>query len=106
MSPVDEDQPRQNKHGGWQLLAVVSAAAQDDPDVAAAYRRGAEGRHVDCGWFVREVIGISEPDASPLTDEVWTLISVENYRHLIVERSWEPERYEAWLVAMMSAVLR
>lgn len=38
-------------------------------------------------------------------DEVWTLISVENYRHLVVERSWPTERYESWLSGMLTAVL-
>ncbi len=90
----------------WRLLAVAAAAAQDDPAVAAAVRRGAEGRHADCEWFVREVIGITGPAADRKTDEVWTLISVENYRHLVVERSWPPERYEAWLSAMLTATLR
>jgi AcrR family transcriptional regulator len=89
----------------WQLLAIAWAAAEDDPEVARAARRGADSRHDDCAWFVREVIGIGDPEAGPLIDEVWTLISVENYRHLIVERSWEPERYEAWLAAMVAAAL-
>jgi len=90
----------------WRLLAVAAAAAQDDPAVAAAVSRGAAGRHVDCGWFVREIIGAPEAGAGRLTDEVWTLISVENYRHLVVERSWPPDRYEAWLAAMLLAVLQ
>jgi AcrR family transcriptional regulator len=89
----------------WRLLAVAAAAAQDDADAAAAARRGADSRHADCAWFVRDVIGIEDPAAGPLTDEVWTLINVENYRHLVVERGWEPERYEAWLSAMIAAAL-
>ncbi len=89
----------------WRLLAVVAAAAQDDPAVAAAVGHGAEGRHADCEWFVREVIGITGPDADRKTDEVWTLISVENYRHLVVERSWPPERYESWLADLLIKTL-
>jgi AcrR family transcriptional regulator len=90
----------------WRLLAVAAAAAQDDPAVAVAVGRAAAGRHADCGWFVREVIGFAGPDAAPVTDAVWTLISVENYRHLVVERSWPPERYEAWLSEMLIKTLR
>lgn len=90
----------------WRLLAVAAAAGQDDPAVAEAVRRGADSRHEDVGWFVREVLGVPEPDAGRATDAAWTLVSVENYRHLVVERSWPPERYEAWLASMLAAVLR
>jgi AcrR family transcriptional regulator len=89
----------------WRLLAVVAAAAEDDPALAEAHRRAAQSRHDDCGWFVREVIGITGPDADRQTDEIWTLSGVDNYRHLVVERSWPPERYEAWLASMLAAVL-
>ncbi|HEY3522059.1 MAG TPA: helix-turn-helix domain-containing protein [Candidatus Limnocylindrales bacterium] len=91
----------------WRLLAVATAAAQDDRVVAEAVRRAASSRRDDCDWFVREVIGIGEADdAGRKADEVWTLTSVENYRHLVVERSWPPERYEAWLAAILMAILR
>ena len=90
----------------WRLLAMAAAAGQDDPVVGAAVARGAEGRHKACGWFVREVIGISGPEADRKTDEVWTVISVENYRHLVTERHWPAEKYEAWLAMMVTAVLR
>ena len=91
----------------WRLLAVALAAAQDDPAVAEAMGRAAEGRLADCAWFVRTVIGVGDQDRADRTiDEVWTLISVENYRHLVVERRWPPERYESWLSAMLAATLR
>lgn len=91
----------------WRLLAVATAAAQDDPAVAEAVGRAARSRRDDCEWFVREIIGIAESDdADRNADEMWTLISVENYRHLVVERAWSPERYEGWLAAMLTAILR
>lgn len=91
----------------WRLLAVATAAAQDDPAVADAVGRATRSRRDDCEWFVLEVIGIAESDDSDRrTDELWALISVENYRHLVVERSWPPERYEGWLAAMLTAILR
>jgi TetR/AcrR family transcriptional regulator of autoinduction and epiphytic fitness len=90
----------------WRLLAVAAAAAQDDPVVARAHRRGADSRRDDCAWFLREVIGLTDADdADRRVDEMWTLINVENYRHLVVERGWPPERYEAWLAAMVRAAL-
>lgn len=90
----------------WRLLAVATAAAQDDPAVADAVRRAADRRHADVGWFVREVIGIADSDdAARMTDELWTVGSVENYRHLVVDRSWSPEEYESWLAAMLTVTL-
>ena len=90
----------------WQLLAIAAAAGQEDPVVGAAVARGAEGRHKTCTWFVRQVIGISGAEADRKADEMWTLISVENYRHLVVEREWSAEQYEAWLASMVTAALR
>jgi AcrR family transcriptional regulator len=91
----------------WRLLAIAAAAAQDDPVVAEAVGRGAQSRHDDCAWFVHEVMGFAaSDDTDRRIDEMWTLISVENYRHLVVERSWPPERYEAWLAATLAATLR
>ena len=45
------------------------------------------------------------PDADRKTDEVWTLINVENYRRLVVERRWPPEQYETWLAAVLAATI-
>ena len=89
----------------WRLLAIAAAAAQDDPAVAQAVGRGARQRLARAAWFVREIIGIRGRDADRKADEVWTLISVENYRRLVVERNWPPKQYEAWLAAMLAATL-
>jgi TetR/AcrR family transcriptional regulator of autoinduction and epiphytic fitness len=89
----------------WRLLAIAAAAAQDDPAVDEAVGRGAAQRRARAGWFVKEIIGIAGPDEDRKTDEVWTLISVENYRRLVVERDWPRKRYEAWLAAMLAATL-
>ena len=90
----------------WRLLAVAAAAAQDDLVVAEAVGpRGPEPsrrlRVVRAGGHRHRRAG-----RDPRIDEVWTLISVENYRHLVVERSWSPVRYESWLAAMLTAALR
>jgi AcrR family transcriptional regulator len=90
----------------WRLLAVALAAAEDDPTVAEAVARAAEGRRIDCEWLLQEVIGVTGPDTGRMVDEVWTLTSVENYRHLVVERSWPPEQYESWLATMIAATLQ
>ena len=70
-----------------------------------AVARGAAQRHARAGWFVGEIVGVVGPNAERRTDEVWTLINVENYRRLVVERNWAPKQYEAWLAAMLAATL-
>jgi len=89
----------------WRLLTVAAAAAEGDDELATAVRGGAARRHKDCGWLVREVLGIPDPDAVRATDAVWTLISVENYRHLVVERGWSDEEYQNWLTAVLMTIL-
>jgi TetR/AcrR family transcriptional regulator of autoinduction and epiphytic fitness len=91
----------------WRLLAVVHAAAGDDAALAAADRSGAQGRHDTCAWFVREVVGLAaSEDTDRRIDAMWTLISVDNYRHLVIDRSWTAEQYEAWLATAVAATLR
>jgi AcrR family transcriptional regulator len=93
-------------HGrSWRLLTVAAAAAEGDDELATAVRGGAARRHQDCGWLVREVLGVPDPDAARVTDAVWTLISVENYRHLVVECGWPDEEYQNWLTAVLMTAL-
>jgi AcrR family transcriptional regulator len=89
----------------WRLLTVAAAAAEGDDELATAVRGGAARRHEDCGWLVREVLGVPDPDAARATDAVWTLISVENYRHLVVECGWSDEEYQNWLTAALMTTL-
>jgi AcrR family transcriptional regulator len=35
------------------------------------------------------------------TDVLWALTSYDLYRMLVVEQSWEPERYEMWLAQLL-----
>jgi hypothetical protein len=35
------------------------------------------------------------------TDVLWVLTSYDLYRMLVVEQSWEPERYESWLAQLL-----
>lgn len=89
----------------WRLLEIVGAAAHDDPNVAAAATSAAQRRHDDCAWFVGEVLGVSGRSAARVVDAVWALISVENYRRLVVERAWPSREYETWLTAVLQASL-
>jgi AcrR family transcriptional regulator len=89
----------------WRLLAVVTSAKEDDPTVSAAATAAARRRHADCQWFITQVIGIHPDAATRKSDAVWTLISVDNYRHLVIDCAWPPEDYEAWLAALIHATV-
>lgn len=89
----------------WRIRAVAAAAAHDDDTVREAVAHGARRRHDDCVWFVREVLAVPEDRLEETADAVWALINVENYRLLVLDREWAPERYERWLAAMIGAAL-
>jgi len=89
----------------WRIRAVAAAAAHDDDTVREAVARGAQRRHDDCVWFVLEVLAVPEKRLEETADAIWALINVENYRLLVLDRGWAPERYERWLAAMIGAML-
>jgi AcrR family transcriptional regulator len=85
----------------WRLLAIAYSAGQEDPTVAAAVATAAQRRHDDCAWFVTHVIGLDPHTAARKIDAVWALVSVENYRRLVIERHWPAHAYEAWLTELL-----
>ncbi|MDJ0459666.1 helix-turn-helix domain-containing protein [Arthrobacter sp. NQ7] len=89
----------------WRIRTVAAAAAPDDDTVREAVARGAQRRHDDCLWFVLEVLAVPEDRLEETADALWVLTNVENYRLLVLDRGWAPERYEQWLAAMISAAL-
>jgi AcrR family transcriptional regulator len=96
---------RRAHENSWQLLGVVAAAAQDDPVVAQAAAAAGMRRHADCEWFVTDVMGVPRRGAVKKVDAMWALISVENYRRLVIERHWPASTYERWLASMLRATL-
>lgn len=89
----------------WRIRAVAAAAAHDDDTVRKAVARGARRRRQDCAWFVREILAVPDDEVSATADAVWALINIENYRLLVRERRWTPQRYEQWLIRMIEAAL-
>lgn len=91
----------------WRLLAMVRAAAQDDPELAASATRAGQARRSDCAWFATAVLGLpaARPTTAALVDVLWAQTSVEMYRMLVVDSGWTPRRYETWLTATLCRVL-
>jgi AcrR family transcriptional regulator len=80
--------------------AVVRGAASADPEIAALRDRGDEQRFagqrellqiVLAGTGVQEGLGL---DAA--ADALYAIGSPDVYRSLVVDRNWDPERFERW----------
>ena len=74
------------------LLAVLAAAAQAEPQLAALYARIHEDR-------LRNLTTLGG-DA----ETIWALASPELYVLLTTVRGWTPERYAEWLAETLAAV--
>ena len=109
-----------------QLAGFVAVAAQINARVAPMYRIlvSAAGSDPDAGALLDELTHqrqhgqrviarslarggalrpeLRERDAGDL---IHALVSPELYRLLVIDRCWKPERYEAWLTALLAQQL-
>lgn len=89
----------------WRIRAVVAAASSADDAAREIAKRGANTRHDGVLWFAREVLELPEGQREPAADVIWTLINVNNYRLLVLDRGWSSEQYQRWLESMLMAAL-
>src|SRR5512146_2364773 len=101
-------QPGIHRRAGPLLRALRDAKASDPElsrlwDELEAWRRTGQGRFV----AVLAEGGGLRPDRSldEATDILWTLCSLGVYDHLVIERGWSAERYEAWLAEVLGREL-
>jgi AcrR family transcriptional regulator len=85
-----------------ELLRTAGAVAPELADLAQqveARRRRNQARLM-ASLHEQGVLrsGLSLEEA---TDVLWALTSYDVYRMLVVEQSWEPERYETWLAQLL-----
>jgi AcrR family transcriptional regulator len=85
-----------------ELLRTAGAVAPELADLAQqveARRRQNQTRLI-ASLHEQRVLrsGLSFEEA---TDVMWALTSYDFYRMLVVERRWEPERYEMWLAQLL-----
>ena len=85
-----------------ELLRTAGAVAPELADLAQqveARRRQNQARLI-ASLREQGVLrsGLSFEEA---TDVLWALTSYDLYRMLVVEQSWEPERYETWLAQLL-----
>ena len=93
-----------------ELLPVLRSAAVVEPEVASEHRRNIiDNRYRGQAAFIDRVVelgglreGLDQRDA---LDGAWTLTGPDVYEALVLQRAWPSDRYEAWLVATLSATL-
>jgi AcrR family transcriptional regulator len=89
-----------------ELLRTAHVVAPELADLAREIemrRRQNQGRlvaYLDEHRMLRQGLPLEEA-----TDVLWTLTSYDLYRMLVVERRWEPVRYEAWLAQLLTQQL-
>jgi AcrR family transcriptional regulator len=89
-----------------ELLRTAHAVAPELAELAREIetrRRQNQGRlvaYLDEHHMLRQGLPVEEA-----TDVLWTLTSYDLYRMLVVERRWEPERYETWLAQLLTQQL-
>jgi AcrR family transcriptional regulator len=94
----------------YPIFAVVYAAADAEPDIAALVRTIDEQRLAGAAMLASTVLdrlGSADPDRlAEVRDSIWALNSLAMYGLLVAERGWPLGRYRDWIRrALHAAVL-
>ncbi|MCC6456129.1 MAG: helix-turn-helix transcriptional regulator [Caldilineaceae bacterium] len=98
---------RQQWERGADVLPLLQAAAQDDPDVAGMLDTWMEEKSTAMAHFVASLEGslprdLSVERAGDLFD---ALTIAELYRDLVNRSGWSPDEYERWLAETLASQL-
>jgi AcrR family transcriptional regulator len=99
-------------HDSWRgEIELLRGAGVVAPELAALEReredRRFEAQKPMIGYLAETGRLRRDLDESEARDILWALTGRELYRHLVVERRWSADRYEAWLADhLVSALLR
>jgi AcrR family transcriptional regulator len=96
---------RQIQERSADVFEIVRGAATAEPEIARLLRQQAARRREDARTVTETLArkgalraGLSVEQAA---DVIWVLTSATNYRLLVAERGWSPERYEEWLATTL-----
>jgi AcrR family transcriptional regulator len=89
--------------------ALLAAARSGDPELADLAATISRERLVGATAFTDRLAELGTLDAGAARqrarDVVWTLISPDVYRMLVLERGWSSPQYERWLTDSLTAAL-
>jgi AcrR family transcriptional regulator len=85
------------------LLRALQEAASSDPSCAQRWEKYEADRRIEIRRGLILVVG--RPVAASLVDAIWAITSPEVFAKLVLDRGWSRRRYEAWLVAIVTAML-
>ena len=87
------------------IYRILVSAASSDPDAAALLDELTRQRQEGQGLIARSLAraGALRPELRPrdAADIIHALMSPEVYGLLVVDRGWQPERYERWLTEIL-----
>jgi AcrR family transcriptional regulator len=87
------------------IYRILVSAANSDPDAAALLDELTHQRQEGQGKIARSLAraGALRPKlrARDAADIIHALMSPEVYRLLVVDKGWQPARYEQWLTALL-----
>ncbi len=90
------------------IYAVVHAAADADPEIAALARTLDEQRLAGAAMLATTVLarlGVDDPDRfTEVRDTIWTLNSPLLYGLLVTQRGWPVERYGRWVARTLLTI--
>ena len=89
------------------ILLVVRAGADAEPEVAELWRTNVEQRVTVLRSLMSSLAEkVAGMDVDTCVDVGLALLSPELYTLLVHDRSWSPEKYEAWVVEGLAASAR
>ena len=87
------------------IYRILASAASSDPEVAALFdeltRQRQEGQRVIARSLARAEALRPELPERDAADVIHALMSPEVFRLLVIDRHWNPQRYERWLTGVL-----
>jgi AcrR family transcriptional regulator len=93
----------------WDVLEIAAGAAGADPAIGELLEGWRRKRHADQRAIVRRLRQLgalpTSTNAERVSDLLWLYTSPEVFRMLVIERSWPPQQYRAWLRYAAAGIL-
>lgn len=93
----------------WDVMEIARGAASSDPAIAEIYEQRPRARLANQRAVAKRLAELGAlPDGTSVetaADLLWLYTAPENYRMLVIERKWSPNRYRTWFRAAVADIL-